>query len=150
MKKFHFHLETVLTYRGHLEEKEKQLLASMRLFYEHERRRLSDIEAQHARVQAERMTRASTQFHKVEIEWYCAYLRRLTALIQSKRTQLAALQTHMDKQKQAVVQAYKNRRILELLKAKEWEEYRRAYNKEEQKIVDELQIAKHPERRSEE
>lgn len=148
MKKFHFHLETVLTYRAHLEEKEKQLLTSMQLFYEHEQRRLTELEAQQARVEAERTAREGAPFTKAEIELYRAYSKRLAASIRSKRSQLETLQGQVDKQKQAVVQAYKNRRILERLKAKQWDAYRLDAGKEEQKFVDELQIVKHSHRRS--
>ncbi|MBI1748067.1 MAG: flagellar export protein FliJ [Acidobacteria bacterium] len=147
MKKYHFPLETVLNYRRHLEDKEKQLLASMRVFYDHERQRLTDVEAEQGRIREELAVLMTAPFMHVETEPYLAYLRRLLKIIQLKRAQLDRLKTQLAKQNEMVTHAYKNRRVLERLEAKLRETHQLAYEKEEQRFVDELQLAKFIDRR---
>jgi flagellar FliJ protein len=143
MKKFNFQLEPVLSYRKNVEEKERQLLAAMAGFLESERARLQDLRGKYEQAQQELAAKESAHFDRSESGIYRAYLKRLSGVIRSKAEQIAKLQAQVEKQTAQVVAAYKSRKILELMRAKKYEEFCRTRDIQEQQFVDDLQVAKY-------
>lgn len=143
MKRFRFSLESVLTYRMNLEDKEKQLLAAISGHLATEKNQLDDLRKKYAQAELESMGgEGKSSLNENETELYRLYLKRLSHLIKAKGEQVQKLQFELEKQKEQVLKAYKNRRLLEMLKKKRFQAFCTEADKQEQKFVDELQLVK--------
>jgi flagellar FliJ protein len=144
MKKFRFRLETLLKVRT-LREQE-----AMRLLAEAQRRYQAEL-AEKARLQAE-LERAfqgrealgggaastSTDF-KLAHEFIVGGKHRLVRQEQA----IFRAQKGIEKALRAYLQARRQTRAIELLREKDYAEFKRARAKQEQKVIDELSSVRH-------
>ncbi len=143
MKRFRFTLDSVLKYRSNIEEREKRILASIAGLISSEKKRLEEFNRKYFASQTELIEKESLKcLDEHEVILYRTYLKKLSALIKEKKEELEKLRLRFETQKEMVLKAYKNRRILDLLKKKRFQEYCIKVDKEEQKCVDELQLLK--------
>ncbi len=143
MKRFRFKLDSVLRYRANIEDREKRILFSIAAQISSERKRLDEYNQNYFVSQSELIERENLKCpDEHEVILYRTYLKKLSALIKEKQEELEKLRLRFETQKEIVLTAYKRRRVLDLLKKKQFQEYCVYVDKEEQKYVDELQLLK--------
>jgi len=142
MKKFTFNLQSVLDHRQMLEEREQEKLVRIQqeiTLAEAGRQQLSneihELRLQMARpepgeIDVEKVTHVTRYMGKLE-EDVTTLVRKLSQLEQQKRAQA-----------DRVVEARRNREVLESLKEKNFVQYERESNAMEQKLLDELSTVK--------
>lgn len=137
MKKFKFNLQRVLDYRQTVED---TLLAE-----------LAAIQAEHARelVKLDDMKREQNQFRErmkvklargsaEEIKEAYGYLQQLTKQVLAQQLILARIRESKERKTLEVVDAAKERKVLERLKEYKTAEHRKESDRQEQKFLDDI------------
>jgi flagellar export protein FliJ len=148
MKRFVFALETLLRYRRNLEEKERNELSRLFFRYHREKQSLASLQSKHGDAMMELTQKRTGEVDPREIEWSCLYLKRLEFEMEECRKRIHQLEKEIEIQKKAVIEATKKTKILDTLKSHKRQDYLAAYDKEEQKTVDEIVVTRFARRES--
>ena len=142
MKRFVFALETLLRYRQNLEEKERNELS--RLFFRHhrEKQNLDSLQSRHGEAMMELTQQRTGEVDPREIEWSCLYLNRLEFEMEECRKRIRQLEKEIESQKKIVIEATKKTKIIDTLKSHKRRDYLAAFDKAEQKAVDEFVVTR--------
>lgn len=135
MKKFAFTLEPVLDYRERIEE-EKQLVFSARQ-REHEAA-VAELDRLHGefRANSARLRDRHKSFGAEELRAHYAHLEYLDRAITMQHGFVAQKKFAMDKAREDLLDASKDRKVMEKLKERRLDEYQRIEAVEDQKEVD--------------
>jgi flagellar FliJ protein len=137
-KPFQFRLQKVLEYRVHLEDTLRTELAELR----RERAMLVERREQLEAEVAERVQRLTAgEFDVLQVKMTTHYVNRLEGLIQHTRQRIAEMDEAIEEKRQALVEASRNRKVMEKLKETAYEEYRAEELRTEQLFLDELATA---------
>ncbi|MBD3174650.1 MAG: flagellar export protein FliJ [Armatimonadia bacterium] len=137
-KPFQFSLQKVLEYRVHLEDTLRTELAELR----RERAMLVERREQLETEVAERVQRLTAgEFDVLQVKMTTHYVNRLEGLIQHTRQRIAEMDEAIEEKRQALVEASRNRKVMEKLKETAYEEYRAEELRTEQLFLDELATA---------
>ena len=148
MKKFSFGLETLLNYRITIEEKERLALSRLILKLQAERKERDRLRAKRDETMAERTRMRGAREDDDDAHWYNTYLDRLECQIKKCGERMAQIQKELDAQKELVIAARKNTKVLSTLKTKKSKEYDAAVEKLEQKTVEEIVVTRYVNRES--
>ena len=137
MAKFHFRLQSVLNVKTQQEDNLKNELGKAIQKLEAEKRILSSLERASLELTAEfnEKARKSTVHKLIE---YNGYLSLLTSKIKLQKENVNQAALNVDKVREELVKAVKERKILDRFKEKKLEEFRLEQNKLEQKTNDEI------------
>jgi flagellar FliJ protein len=143
LTRFVFSLETLLRYREDVEQKERDVL--LRLTYKHqmERNHRQSLEVKLQETMKELELKQSENVDRQELTLFHLYLTRLNYEIGECEKRLSQLQADVQAQKNIVIEASKKRKTLIAMKAKKAKAYSVAMEKQEQKEVDELVVARY-------
>jgi flagellar FliJ protein len=135
MRKFKFSLEPVLDHRERIED-EKQLILAAR------QRELQEAEQELARLNGE-FKRYSTTLREdharlatEELRWHYAHLEFLDRCMTMQHAVILQRRTAVERARQDLVEASKDRKVMEKLKDKRFEEHRALQASFEQKELD--------------
>jgi flagellar export protein FliJ len=140
---FRFGLETLLRHREEIEQKELDELFRRTYKYQIEVNKYNDLSSQLQQTMKELSQRQSENAPHRELDYYHLYLRRLTQEIKESEKRLTLLQSEVQSQKEAVVEAAKKRKTLATMRAKKEKEFLTAVEKQEQKEIDELVVTRY-------
>ena len=142
MPKFLFSLETLLRHREDIEQKERDEL--FRLTYKHqtELRHRKDLSLRFRETMNELSIKQASRTDHEELSWFYLYINRLTYEIGESEKRLAELETKVQAQKEVVVEAAKNKKVLASLRSKKEREFLTAAEKQEQKEIDDLVVTR--------
>lgn len=144
MAKFTFRLEAVLNVKRQREENIKNELGKAMQKLETEKRKLARLENSMEEIISEfNLKTKKTTVHKL-IE-FNEYLSLLKSNIRQQKETVNKAVLYVDKIREELVKAVKERKILEKLKEKKHEEYLTEQKKLEQKTNDEIVSYKHKE-----
>ena len=142
MKKFKFSLNPVLEHRERIEE-EKQLLLSAR------QQELKAAEAELARLNGE-FKRYSTvlrdehaRLATEELRWHYAHLEYLDRCMVMQHANILQRKIAVERARQELVEARKERKVIEKLKDKRFEEHKAMEAAAEQKELDDSNARRH-------
>ncbi len=137
MAKFIFKLQSVLNLRKQKEDNIKNELGIAIQRLEQEKRRLSELENTLDATVREfnEKTRKTTVHELIE---YNEYLSLLNSRIKSQKDNVNNAAQYVDKVREELVKAVKDRKILEKLKERHYEEFLLKQKKLEQKTNDEI------------
>lgn len=137
MAKFIFKLQSVLNLRKQKEDNIKNELGIAIQRLEQEKRRLSELENTLDATVREfnEKTRKTTVHELIE---YNEYLSLLNSRIKSQKDNINNAAQYVDKVREELVKAVKDRKILEKLKERHYEEFLLEQKKLEQKTNDEI------------
>ncbi|HOA55435.1 MAG: flagellar export protein FliJ [Acetivibrionales bacterium] len=137
MAKFIFKLQSVLNLRKQKEDNIKNELGIAIQRLEQEKRRLSELENTLDATVREfnEKTRKTTVHELIE---YNEYLSLLNSRIKSQKDNVNNAAQYVDKVREELVKAVKDRKILEKLKERHYEEFLLEQKKLEQKTNDEI------------
>jgi flagellar biosynthesis chaperone FliJ len=140
VKRFRFRLESVLRWRQTLasieEDKLRKLYGGLR---DVERSR-AEMENLRRRVPAELAGRSGLT--GAELTALDTYLRRLAAVEQDLRERKARIEQEIQKQRQAVVEAHRQVRLLERLRARRLAEWQADFNRENERVAADNYLAR--------
>ena len=138
MKKFHFSLETVLDYKqqilASLQAEHGAILAQVR----EQERLIEELEAEYQQMDGEFAQRKLEGIAILDAMKYEQYLRALQRQIQLALEDLAQLQKKEEAKRADVVTAKQDTSSIEKLREKKLDHYKKAMQKNEEAMIDEL------------
>ena len=138
MKKFHFSLETVLDYKqqilASLQAEHGAILAQVR----EQERRIEELEADYQQMDGEFAQRKLEGIAILDAMKYEQYLRAMERQIQLALEDLALLQKKEEAKRAEVVTAKQDTSSIEKLREKKLDHYKKAMQKNEEAMIDEL------------
>jgi flagellar FliJ protein len=143
MKRFKFGLTTLLRHRVNLEEKERVELSHIQFMYQTEQSHRISLESKLQETLKELTQKRAARTDHQELTWFYLYLDRLRLEIEQSGKRLAGLEQKLEKQREKVIDATKNRKVLDTLKTKKEKEYNLTMDKLEQKTIDDLVVIRY-------
>ena len=138
MKKFHFSLETVLDYKqqilASLQAEHGAILAQVR----EQERLIEELEAEYQQMDGEFAQRKLEGIAILDAMKYEQYLRAMERQIQLALEGLALLQKKEEAKRAEVVTAKQDTSSIEKLREKKLDHYKKAMQKNEEAMIDEL------------
>ena len=142
MKRFLFNLETLLRHREDIEQRERDELSHLSYRCQMELHHRDSLDLKRQATMNELARKGADNSERQELTWFYRYLDRLSFEIGESQKRLMRLEKEIQVQKEVVIEAAKKRKILSSMKAKKAKEYTLAVEKQEQKDVDELAVAR--------
>ncbi|MFV1950944.1 MAG: flagellar export protein FliJ [Nitrospinota bacterium] len=135
---FKFRLEGVLNYRRRIEESLERELADINRLFDIEKNRLVSYKERRDRYQEEFRRKQVEGIGVDEIKLYLDFLEGLDKTIIDQDRIVTAVCKRVALKREEVLTAMKNRKILETMRARKWDEYRKKEMKAEQDFLDEI------------
>jgi flagellar FliJ protein len=136
MRRFVFSLQKVLEYRQRLEEQAIRAFAEAQAQLMHEQAVLHKL-----LIEREECLRRSHRCQHLSVELLAVeqtYLSALEERIARQRQRVAEAEKVLEEKRQALIEAQRERKTLERLREKQYEEWRQEWLRTEQKALDEL------------
>jgi flagellar FliJ protein len=143
MKKFVFRLETLLQHRRNVEEQERTKFTLIRNELHAECGRRQSFMASQDRTRAELAGILSTDCNAQECQWCSRFLEYLALEIKRSDERIAGLEKKLEAQKQTMIAATRDKKIIEKLKARKQKEFQISLERMEQKAIDEIVITRY-------
>lgn len=140
MASFRFNLESVLNYRFLLEETAKEELAISLATYQQEKEVLNSVEAELAATMIPEDCGDLNLDHLILKEIHQA---RLSEELEAQMSKVAAAEEDVDKCRRQLEEKTQERKVMETIKEKRWQEFRYQQEQEEQKFIDDLATAQY-------
>lgn len=139
---FRFRLESVLNYRRTIEENLLKELSELRrqLSLEEDRLKMMIFEKDRHINDLGSLQKGGVTLQIEDIKLYFSYLNGLEIKIKNQADIIKKCQDRVDKKLAEVVDAMKNRKILEVIKERGYREYTREINLKEQRLLDEIAV----------
>ncbi len=139
---FRFRLESVLNYRRTIEENLLKELSELRrhLSLEEDRLKMMIFEKGRHINELGSLQKGGVTLQIEDIKLYFSYLNGLELKIKNQGDIIKKCQERVDKKLAEVVDAMKNRKILEVIKERGYREYTREINLKEQRLLDEIAV----------
>ncbi|MCS6948885.1 MAG: flagellar export protein FliJ [Armatimonadota bacterium] len=136
MRRFEFSLQQVLEYRQRREEQMLRAFAEAQAQLAHERSVLDRLltEREACLYRSQRQNRLTIEILTVEQN----YLSALEERIEVQRERVAQAERTLEERRQALIEAQRERKALERLREKQYEQWRQEMLRAEQKALDEL------------
>lgn len=138
MKVFNFSLESVLRYRKSIEDDVKRDLSALGKILTDTEEILVSLQDEHGRSVKELELMQNGGISLTELEMYRNFQKNLKEKIQSQKEQLKKVKIDWENKMDELVDASKEKRVLEVLKEKKAEAYRYDFAKSDQKEMDEV------------
>lgn len=143
MKSFRFKLQPVLHHRQKKEDIFKKELAEVRLLFDREKAVLDKLRSRLSDLQAELRIKQQTSFTAPEAVSYSAFIDRVEREIEVQTIKLTDIASEVRRAQERLVEASKDKKILEKLHDKRYEEYKIESDKAEQVLIDEMATMRH-------
>lgn len=144
MRRFRFALQRLLQYRMTLEEQAIQAFGQAQLHLRLEQERLNELKAIRGSLLANssRTRRLSVPLLQVEQ----TYLQRLEECIEGQQQRVRIAEEELEARRRELVEAQRQRKVLERLREKHYETWKLENLREEQKLIDEIAVMRsaHP------
>jgi flagellar FliJ protein len=142
MKKFVFRLETLLYHRRNIEERERIKFSRIRGELLAELDHLETLQAKHAETRSELALKKSGECDSREISWFYRFLDRLSLEMAVARERIAQLERELEVQKQIMIEASRDKKMIENLRLKKEKEFLVSLERQEQKSIDEIVVTR--------
>jgi flagellar export protein FliJ len=143
LRKFTYNLETLLRYREEIEDRERDELRRLTYKFQVEGNVRSELAIKLHETMLDLVSMCADKSADQELNWFHRYLNRLTCEIRESDKRLAQLKSEIEAQKDAVIEASKNRKTLASMKAKKQKDFFVDLERQEQKEIDELVVTRY-------
>lgn len=143
MPKFRFSLETLLRHREDAEQRERDELLRLNFRLDNARRAHEELIEKLHQTMKELGEKQAQDPANEELEWFRRYVSRLTVEIAESRRRLVEMEADVAKQKEVVIEASRNKKILSTLKAKKQKEFLIEMDRQEQKEIEDLVVTRY-------
>ncbi len=138
MQKFGFRLESVLKLKTQMEDNAKNNLARATRELENQKYRLEELEE----IKEVSMNKLTSEIDSgipvYQVRNFNSFFGLMKNKITKQKVNVNNAQNDVDINREALVKAMQEKKILEKLKEKKYEEYLKEQNKAEQQLIDEL------------
>lgn len=138
MKLFNFKLQTALDLKLKQEDQQKQLMGKLQQRYQEQMDLLNRFEERLLYLQKQLRAQQRESLKLPKIKTYEDYMPVLNGRIEQQSTQVEKILAEIHKAREVLVNLMQERKVLEKLKVKKFEEYQKQLLAEEQKIIDEM------------
>ncbi|MBI5183604.1 MAG: flagellar export protein FliJ [Nitrospinae bacterium] len=135
---FKFRLDGVLNYRRQIEDDLERGLADINRLLKVEKERLISYKDERGRYQREFYHKQVDGISIDEMRLYLDFLNGLDKTIQEQEKIVSLLFKRADLKREEVITAMKNRKILETIRTRRWDEYQQKEKRAEQALLDEI------------
>ena len=139
---FKFKLQSVLDYRLNIEEKILNEFSELKRELDRQKAMLEELKSERESMVAGLRNMKSQTIKAHDISSILVYVDRLRESEKQQKQVIQQIMEAVDKKRQELVEAVKNRKIMENLKDKQKEEYIKDVNDTEQKDSDEMSVLK--------
>jgi len=143
LPKFAYNLETLLRYREEIEDRERDELHRLNYRHQVEESIRGELAAKMQNTMNDLAAICADRSQDQELTWFHRYLNRLTCEIKECEKRLAQLKSEIEAQKEAVIEASKNRKTLSSMKAKKQKDFLLDLERREQKEIDDLVVTRY-------
>lgn len=142
MSKFVFNLEPLYDYRQRIEELSQKEFAEVNLLLAAEEKRLSEMNELYgnAAVEMDALKEKGADVHDIEMHHF--YLEGLKRHIKAQEASIAQLRNLVEKKRAELIDASRNRKVIEIMKEKSLNAHNLKESKLEQKEADDLTSAR--------
>ncbi len=140
MRGFRFNLETLLKHRRNIEEREKAKLGELNGQVLAATRRLEDLRALRDALVRELSATQSATFNAAELGWYYSYLDWLAREMGSAADRITELSRRLEDQKLILLEASKNKKVLDRLRERKWKQYLQLLEQDERKAAEDFVV----------
>ena len=142
MAKMIFGLEQVLTYRKEMEKVHRMELSTAQLEFDGARERLNTEENRVASLNTESLDRQREGITAMDLQIYADFFRRKVVDINQHRKETASLNEKMAEKRDVLVEAAKEKKVLETLKEKKVQAHKLELFNKEQIFLEEIALRK--------
>jgi len=142
MRKFRFNLQRVLDYRQTIEDALLTELAAIRADYDRELTRLVDMTRARNRF-GQRMRDQLSGGEPEKIKQAYRYLQQLTRRVSDQEARVRVLAERKDRKTAEVIEASRDRKVLQRLREYKITEHRHEAERQEQKFLDDVACVRH-------
>ncbi len=135
---YKFPLRTVLNHRKYLEENLQKEFGILKRLLVDERKKLTDIRKSRKNCSKELRQRQQQSLTISESLIYVQFLEQLAKNLDKQKVKVIEAEQDVEKKREDLVEAVKNRKALEKLKEKGLETYRNNLLKQEQSLMNEM------------
>jgi flagellar FliJ protein len=140
MRKKGFRLKQVLHYRKEMEKVRKQEFAETKQELEDANNRLNREEERVEHVNSEFMDRQQEGITASELQIYSSFFRKKSADIKNQRANVGLLNHELSKRREVLLDASKEKKILETLEKKSSRAIRKEIEEKEKGLMEEIAI----------
>lgn len=138
MKQYKFKLDSILSFRERMEDQLKGELSDIGERLAEEEKRLADLN-DYCRMEGERMLERE-EITPLELSLYNGYLKGIRHRIEDGEKLVEEWRARVEKKREELVEAAKEKKILEVMKGKDQKQYQVALGKIEQRMLDEHSV----------
>lgn len=138
MKGFNFKLENILKVKSLREDLAKAELAHLQSEYRKEEDVLQELQNSYNSYQNQLQQKQQSPMTVQEFRLYSCYFYKVSQDITKQESSLAILEEQVNKQRDKLVESVKERKILENLKQKKYQEFQKIILSREQNFLDEI------------
>jgi flagellar FliJ protein len=142
MKKFQFKLETVLNVKERREEQLKHELMKLQALKIQEEQLLAEVKEKRAYISKQKSDENKKGTDIQSLIHFEQYLGVLLKKIDDTKKSIKVLGEKADIKREEVVEASREKKVFEKLKEKQYTEFQRVVIQNEQKMLDEMAVAK--------
>ena len=143
MNKFNFKLKPVLHHRQKKEDLVKKELAKAKRLYEQEKERLTELNIRLADLHKALREKQRSALDATEISVHAKFIERVERQIEVQLSRVASLAAEVRKVQERLLEAAKERKILETLEEKQLIAHKLEAERVEQGIIDEIATVRH-------
>lgn len=143
MAKFKFKLQPVLHHRRKKEDIFKKELADIKRLFEIEKSVLEDLEKRLANLHTELREKQRSSLDSSEAVAYSNYIDRVERDIEMQAIKLTEIAGEVRRAQERLIKASKDKKILEKLYDKQYEEFKKELERIEQGLIDEIATIRH-------
>jgi flagellar protein FliJ len=143
LAKFKYSLETLLRYRQEIEDRERDALHRLTYKLQVEENIRRELETKSRETMCDMAAMCADRSRDHELTWFHRYLNRLTGEMKESDKRLVQLTAEIQAQKEAVIEASKNRKTLASMKTKKEKEFSLELERREQKEIDDLVVTRY-------
>lgn len=138
MAKFKFGLQRVLEIKEKFEDEKKNSYAEQKKKLEEENLKLEKLKVDMEQIRTERNSASGESMKIRELSYYGNYIQGLSSMIEVQNTRVEEKEQTVESAREELLEATKDRRILENLKLRSLEQYKYELKQEEDKLTDQF------------
>lgn len=138
MRNYNFSMESILDLRERTEKEEMEVMARIQNKLEREKMEKSKLEEERSSSLGEKARCRNFE----QVRYYDLYIDKLLVEIRGKDDKIEEMQEELDLQRSKLVEAQKDRKIMEKLREKEYEKHVEEIQRREQMELDEIAVLK--------
>ena len=135
---FNFRLQPVLDYRKQVEDKLLSEFAGIKKRLDIEKRRLEELRSKKKELISRLEEMGEGQLRPADVSVYVSYINHMIEQEKNQEKVAGNLQRELKAKRLNLIDAMKQRKMLEIIREKKLKEHRLCINEKERKVLDEL------------